>query len=87
MRQHCAAPNREYLDMLRLLLRFKASVTICANDGCNALHILADHAGPNLDLASAHLIYEAGDDAMLEARNDNQKTPYEVIAHMNATDN
>lgn len=78
LRKYSGAPNREYLDMLRLLIRFKASVTIVAHDGSNALHILAGYSGANLDLASAHLIYEAGDDAMCNAKNNQSKTPYEV---------
>lgn len=79
LRKYSGAPNREYLDMLRLLIRFKSSVTIAAHDGSNALHILAGYSGENLDLASAHLIYEAGDEGMCSAKNGQSQTPYEVV--------
>lgn len=78
LRKYSGAPNRDYLDMLRLLMRFKSSVTITAKDGCNALHILAAYTGANLDLASAHLIYEAGESFMLEKKNGEGMTPYDV---------
>lgn len=78
LRKYSGAPNREYLDLLRLLIRFKATVSTVAHDGCNALHILAGYSGSNLDLASALLIYEAGDDSMCNAKNNQSKTPYEV---------
>jgi len=78
LRKHCGAPNREYLDMLRLLVRFKSSVTVTSRDGCNALHILAGYSGPNLDMASAHLLYESGEDSMLTEKNAKGETPYDV---------
>jgi len=82
LRRYCGAPNREYLDMLRLLIRFKASVTVVSKDGCNALHILAGYSGANLDMASAHLLYEAGDQSTLEMKNVMGKTPYDVSIDM-----
>jgi ankyrin repeat protein len=77
LRKYSSAPTLEFIEMQRLLHRFNASVTHRANDGCNALHIIAG-AGARLDLGSALLVYRAGDDAMLEAKNANNLTPHEV---------
>lgn len=77
LKKYIREPTHDGIEMLRLLLRFKASVTHIAADGGNAIHILAAAPAP-LDMSMAHLIYLAGDDAMLEVKNRDSCTPYNV---------
>ena len=77
LRKFFSNPNMEFLELQRLLLRFNASVMHKSNDGCNALHLVAG-GGRNFNTGSALLVYLAGSDSMLEAKNASKLTPYEV---------
>jgi palmitoyltransferase len=79
LRKYVSSPTLESVEMQRLLLRFRASVTHKAKDGCNAMHILAA-AGQKMDLPSALSLYLAGDDTMMEAKNAENLTPQQVGA-------
>lgn len=85
LRKYSASPTYEFLDLQRLLLRFNASVTHRAKDGCNALHILA-LAGKGIDLGSALLVYKAGNEAMVESKNADGLTPKEIAVKNKNTD-
>lgn len=78
LRKYSSCPTIEFIELQRLLHRFGASVSHRSNDGCNALHIIAG-SGPQVDFGSALMVYRAGDDEMLDARNANNETPYQVI--------
>lgn len=79
LKKYTREPTNEGIELLRLLIRFKASVTHLSGDGGNSLHILAAAPQP-MDLATAHLIYLAGSDAMLDVKNSENCTPYEVYS-------
>lgn len=81
LRKYSSCPTFEFVEIQRLLHRFNASVLHRASDGCNALHIVA-LAGVRMDLGSALLVYLAGDDSMLETKNADNLTPYQVILTM-----
>jgi ankyrin repeat protein len=65
-------------DMIRLLLRFKASVNIKTNIGDTAMHIIAA-GGINFEVYRSQLIYCSGNVIEnLKTLNNEQLTPYDV---------
>jgi palmitoyltransferase len=65
-------------DMIRLLLRFKASVNIKTNIGDTAMHIIAA-GGFNFEVYRSQLIYCSGNVIEnLKTLNNEQLTPYDV---------
>jgi len=65
-------------DMIRLLLRFKASVDVKTNIGDTAMHIIAS-GGINFEVYRSQLIYCSGNVIKnLQTLNNEQLTPYDV---------
>jgi ankyrin repeat protein len=81
MLRKCDTPYNTHpncIDILRLLISFKASVSYRSADGNNALHILASNVD-NFDEVWAHLIYMAAEDnRVLETKNNENMNPRQV---------
>lgn len=70
-------PNNNGIEMIRLLIKFKADVLYRDREGNNALHILALDS-KNFDYYKAFIIYSVNPDIIAKEENNEGKTVHQV---------